>query len=179
MEYFNNLDIVLKAFWYIAIPASFVFILQAVLTFIGTDSDINIESDNSSNELFSLRNLVNFLLGFSWTGIAIFPIIQNLLFLVTISLLVGLVFVYLHFIIIKQIYKLNEDNTFKISNTLLKTAEVYLNIPEKMTGKGKVLISVGGSIHELDAMTESDKLMSGSMVVIVRIEDNILIVEPI
>jgi hypothetical protein len=50
--------------------------------------------------------------------------------------------------------KLGEDNSFKISNTLHKTAEVYLTIPENKTGKGKIMISVHGSFHELEAMTE-------------------------
>jgi hypothetical protein len=40
----------------------------------------------------------------------------------------------------------------------LKTHSIngfYLTIPEAKSGKGKVLISVNGAIHELDAMTLS------------------------
>lgn len=180
------MDIILKTFWYLAIPSSLIFTIQAIMTFIGSDSshdiDFEFEIDHGSSDFqyFSFRNLINFLLGFSWTGIVLYPIWSNVLFLVFISLSVGLGFVYLYFIIIQQIYKLNQDNTFKISDTLMKTGEVYLNIPANMSGKGKVLISVGGSIHELDAMTESDKINTQTKVVIVRIEsDNTLIVEPI
>jgi hypothetical protein len=36
-----------------------------------------------------------------------------------------------------------------------KTAQVYLTIPEAKSGKGKVLISINGAMHELDAMTLS------------------------
>ena len=65
-------------------------------------------------------------------------------------------------------------------NTLNKTAEVYLTIPEYKKGKGKIMISVNGSYHELDAMTENDKIQSGSVVKVVKIENNnILIVETI
>lgn len=182
---FTNMHILLKTFWFIAIPSSLIFLIQAIMTFIGADTfdnlDLEIEMDSESSDFqyFSFRNLINFLLGFSWTGIALFPIWNNIVFLVLISLLVGLGFVYLYFIIIKQIYKLNQDNTFKITDTVMKTGEVYLNIPPNMTGVGKVLISSKGSLHELDAMTESDKLMNGTKVVVVRIEDNILIVEPV
>lgn len=189
MDIFNfdlsNMHILLKTFWFIAIPSSLIFLIQAIMTFIGADTfdnlDLEIEMDSESSDFqyFSFRNLINFLLGFSWTGIALFPIWNNIVFLVLISLLVGLGFVYLYFIIIKQIYKLNQDNTFKITDTIMKTGEVYLNIPPNMTGKGKVLISSNGSLHELDAMTESELINANSKVVVVRVEDNILIVEQI
>jgi hypothetical protein len=78
------------------------------------------------------------------------------------------------------VQKLAEDNSFKITNTLNKTAEVYLTIPENKKGKGKIMISVNGAFHELEAMTENDKIQSGAVVKVVRIEnDNILIVETI
>ncbi len=45
---------------------------------------------------------------------------------------------------------------------------------------GKVLISVKGAFHELDAMTEDQKIESHAVVKVVRIESNsILIVEKI
>ena len=84
------------------------------------------------------------------------------------------------FVIIRQVQKLAEDNSFKITSTLTKTADVYLTIPEHKTGKGKILISVNGSVHELDAMTENDRIPTGAVVRVVKIENNnILIVETI
>jgi hypothetical protein len=68
-----------------------------------------------------------------------------------ISVIVGL---FVFFFLIKQILKLSENNSFKIESTLHKTAQV-LTIPEAKSGKGKVLISINGAIHELDAMTLS------------------------
>jgi hypothetical protein len=57
---------------------------------------------------------------------------------------------------------------------------VYLTIPENKNGKGKIMISVNGAFHELDAMTEHESIKSGSLVTIVRIENNnVLIVEKI
>jgi hypothetical protein len=73
----------------------------------------------------------------------------------------------LPFFLIKQILKLSENNSFKIESTLHKTAQVYLTIPEAKSGKGKVLISVNGAIHELDAMTLSTKLPSNATVKVV------------
>jgi len=188
MEIFNNLEPLLRTFWFIAIPTSLIFIIQVIMTFMGVDAADGIEPDFDSNldgadapfQLFSLRNLINFLLGFSWTGISFYSIISNGPLLILLSLVVGAFFVYMFFLIIRQIQKLAEDNSFKIANTLNKTADVYLTIPGNKNGKGKIMISVKGAFHELDAMTEQDNIPSGSVVKVVRIESsNILIVEKI
>ena len=188
MEILENLDTLLKTFWFVAIPTSLIFIIQTVMTFLGTDSSDGLQPDfvgdlngaDAPFQLFSLRNLINFLLGFSWTGISFYTTISNKPFLILLSLVVGVLFVYLFFVIIRQVQKLAEDNSFKITNTLNKTAEVYLTIPENKKGKGKIMISVNGAFHELEAMTENDKIQSGAVVKVVRIEnDNILIVETI
>lgn len=188
MEILENLDPLLKTFWFVAIPTSLIFIIQTVMTFMGTDSSDGLQPDFDGDlngadapfQLFSLRNLINFLLGFSWTGISFYTTISNKPLLIFLSLVVGVLFVYLFFVIIRQVQKLAEDNSFKIANTLNKTAEVYLTIPENKKGKGKIMISVNGAFHELEAMTENDKIQSGAVVKVVRIEnDNILIVETI
>ncbi len=188
MEIFENLDDLLKTFWFVAIPASLVFIIQTIMTFSGADSSDGIEADFDGDlngadapfQLFSLRNLINFLLGFSWTGISLYTSISNKSLLVILSLAVGISFVYLFFLVIRQVQKLAEDNSFKLKNALNKTAEVYLTIPENKKGKGKIIISINGAFHELEAMTENGKIQSGTVVKVVRVENNeILIVETV
>ncbi len=188
MEILENLDPLLKMFWYVAIPTSLIFIIQTIMTFVGADATDGIDADFDGDfdgsdapfQLFSLRNLINFLLGFSWTGISFYSLIPNKFLLVLLSLAIGILFIYLFFMIIKQVQKLAEDNSFKISSTLNKTAEVYLPIPGKKSGKGKIMISINGAFHELDAMTEHDKIASNTIVKVVKIEnENILIVETV
>lgn len=188
MEIFENLEPLLRTFWFIAIPSTLFFLFQTIMTFMGSDTSDGIAADFDSDldgaeapfQLFTLRNLINFLLGFSWTGISFYNTISNTTFLLALSFVIGASFVFLFFLIIRQIQKLAEDNSFKMSNTLNKTAEVYLAIPENKTGKGKILISVNGSFHQLDAMTENSRIESGAVIRVVRIEhDNILLVEKI
>lgn len=188
MEILENLDLLLKTFWFVAIPTSLIFVIQTIMTFVGASSSDGLETDFDSSldgtdmpfQLFSLRNLINFLLGFSWTGISFYTTIHNGLLLIILSLAVGVLFVFLFFIIIKQLQKLAENNSFKMINTLNKTAEVYLTIPEHKKGMGKIMISVNGSFHELEAMTENERIQTGTVVKVVSIENNnILIVETI
>ena len=75
--------------------------------------------------------------------------------------------------------RLSEDNTFKLSETIGKTAEVYVPIPENKLGRGKITISVRGTMHELEAMTTGARIPSNVMVKILSIEDSVLFVERI
>ncbi|HYG20451.1 MAG TPA: serine protease [Ohtaekwangia sp.] len=184
MESLENLDPLLRTFWFIALPASIVFVIQTVMTFLGSDAHDGLDADFDSDfhgaeapfQLFTFRNLINFLLGFGWTGISFYNLISNPIVLVALSFLVGVVFIVLFFLVIRQIERLAEDNTFKISNTLNKTGSVYLTIPAHKTGTGKVQISVQGSFHELDAITENEKIETSAMVRVVKIAANNLIV---
>lgn len=188
IDFLDSLDPMHRIFWYIAMAASLVFLVQTILTFLGSDSSDGVNADFDGNldhadapfQLFSLRNLINFLLGFGWTGVAFYETIQNKYLLITIALFVGFVFIALFFLLIREILKLTEDNTFKIENLKGKTGEVYLRIPGKMSGKGKIQISNKGSSHELLAMTRSEEdIHSGNMVRVEEIEDKILIVSEI
>jgi hypothetical protein len=188
MEFFTGLEPLLRAFWFIAIPASIIFVIQTILTFTGSDASDGLQADFDSNfdgtdapfQLFSFRNLINFLLGFGWSGVTLYGIIQSKALLIIIAIVIALIFVYIFFLIISQLLRLSEDDSFKLSDTLNQTAEAYVNIPGDMQGKGKILISVKGAVHELDAMTKGETIKSSSVVKIVEIVNgNVLIVEKI
>lgn len=185
MEFFSSMDPFLKGFWFIAIPVTLIFLVQTIMTFIGVDATDGIEADFDGDfepqdapfQVFSLRNLVNFLLGFSWTGIAFHNLIESKVLLILLAMVIGCVFVYLFFLVIRILMRLSENNSFKINDVVNKTAEVYIPIPEQKRGKGKVMVSVKGSVHELEAMTEGQRIASSTIVKIVKVEENILFVE--
>lgn len=157
------------------------------MTFIGADSDTGVDADFDGNldsadapfQLFSLRNLINFLLGFGWTGAVLYNAFESKFVVGIVSFLVGSVFILLFFVIMRFIWKLSEDNTFKMEDTIGKTADVYMNIPASKSGRGKIFVSVKGSSRELYAVTTAgEALKSGSLVKIIGIEGDILVVEP-
>lgn len=183
MTFFDSMEMLEKAFWFIALPTSLIFIIQTIMTFVGLDSsdgnnpDFNGDFDGGEMpfQLFSLRNLINFLLGFSWTGISFYKLIENQFILILISFLVGATFIILFFQIIKIILRLSEDNTFKIQDCINKTGTVYLKIPENKSGSGIVQISVGGTFQEIKAMTSGEEIKSGETVRVVEIIDNTIL----
>lgn len=187
MDFFDGMSTLQQSFWWVAIIASLIFLVQLIFTIIGTDLSDGLGADFDGNldtvhgpfQLFSFRNLINFLMGFGWTGVAFFHSIQNQMFLIILAALVGILFVVIFFVVIKQILKLTEDNTFNINKLIGKTAEVYLRIPEAKSGKGKIQVSLNGTNHELLAVTETGEIASGSLVRIIRVEEKVLIVEKI
>lgn len=103
-DFLSDADIYLKTFWYVAMPVSLIFILQSAMTFIGIgdmDTDHDTGGDfghgDSPMELFTLRNMINFL----WDSVgvvSVFNTIDNKFLLVTASVGVGVIFVALFFI---------------------------------------------------------------------------------
>lgn len=187
-EFFASMDTAQQVYWYIAIGASVVFIIKTIMTFIGADADAGVDADFDGNmegidspfQLFSLRNLINFLLGFSWTGVALYGAFESKIILGGVATLVGLFFVAIFFFIMKALMKLAEDNSFNIEQTIGKVGDVYTTIPANKAGKGKVFVSIKGSTRELTAITAfNENLKVGTLIKVIAIEDDILIVEPL
>ncbi|MDR3094198.1 MAG: serine protease [Bacteroidales bacterium] len=180
MDWLNSLEPVLKAYWMMAGVATLIFAIQTVLTFAGLDgggdgADTDFSGDASTEgafPFFSLRNLVNFFLGFGWGGVCFYNSFSSHALIVLCALLTGIAFVLLFFFLIKMFLKLGRDNTFKITETLQRTADVYLSIPAEKSGKGKIQISVRGSVHEIDAMTAGEKISTGAIARVVDIIDS-------
>ena len=187
-EFFGAMDPMQCFYWYIAIGASVIFLIQTVMTFVGVDADTGVDADFDSNldggdypfQLFSLRNLINFILGFGWAGAALYGSISSKVVLGVVAVLVGLLFVAVFFFIIRSMMKLAEDNTFSMETVVGKSGDVYLAIPANRKGRGKIFVSVNGSTRELDAITDADiDIKQGALVKIIALEGDLLIVEPI
>jgi hypothetical protein len=187
-QFFEGMSPLLQGFWWIAIIASAIFIVQTVMTFMGADSgadgvnadfDGNLDDVDAPFQMFTFRNLVNFLLGFGWTGVTFYNSITSGLGLVLMATGVGVVFVALFFLLIRQILKLAEDNTFNINSLIGRNGDVYLTVPGQLSGKGTVQISSKGSVHELPAMTRGEAIPTGSVVKVESIKEKILIVNKI
>lgn len=178
-EMFQSMDTWMQVFWACAVVGSLIFIIQMVLTLIGMDSsDMDVDFDGADTmdlgggiSLFSIKNFVNFIVGFGWGGVCFASLIQNKWLLTLIAILVGAAFVLMFFFIKKQTKKLEHNGAFQINDCVGKTVDVYLRIPGSKSGKGKVQVSLNGSVQEFDAMTEGESIASGQKVEVVTIID--------
>lgn len=175
-----------QTFWAIAIVASLIFLVQAVLTLIGMDVDADMDIDFTDGDtmdtggavsLFSIRSLVNFFFGFGWAGLTFMKIISQPWLVYFASFLVGISFSLLYIFIRRKLQKLERNGAMRIQDCVGKMGSVYLRIPANAQGMGKVQISINGSIHELDAKTDGPELKTGTQVVVVSISGNVLNVQ--
>lgn len=177
-----------KVVWAIAIITSIIFLVQSVMTFVGMDSgadfDVDFDGDldgvDSPFQLFSFRNLINFLLGFSWSVIAFRTSIGNEIVLLIVAVFIGLALVAAMMYMMLMLSKLQQNGTMKVENAIGQNATVYLKIPASKLGIGKIHVKIQDTIRELDAITEGEEIETGAMVKVVgTYESNILIVSKI
>ena len=57
-------------------------------------------------------------------------------------------------LLLRWVMKLDKDNTFRTEQTVGLVADVYLRIPASRMSTGKIIVSLNGSIHELEALTD-------------------------
>jgi hypothetical protein len=184
IETFQRMDLMLQIYWIAAIAASAVFLVQAIATFIGFDSDSDFSGgdgafDSDGFSLISIKTVVCFILGFGWTGVLFHAQIASPFLLGLLATGVGLLFMTLIAVLLGQMMKLTRDNSFHAADAVGKVAEVYLRVPPAKSDTGKVMVSVNGSMHELEAMTlETEALPTGMRVrVVAALDGDVVLVQ--
>lgn len=191
METFRQLDGAIQIFWIIAAVSTLVFVIQTIITFMGMGTDVDFDADLASGVdgldgdsfagFFSFRNLINFLLGYGWTGALLADTIESRALLHLISIGVGLIFVIAFLVMFRLLMKLAHDGSFRLNECVGLSASVYLRIPAGRSGKGKIQVSVKGSVHEVDAVSDSDEVIptGGNVRIVKVVSDDTLLVEKI
>lgn len=171
----ETLTTVQYIFWGTAIASSVFFVLQTILTLAGiggdsadfdsVDSDTGIDHHSVGSEamqMFTIRNFVNFFLGFGWTGVCLEDQVPDNMLRTLLAVAVGIGFVALFMFIFSKMLKLEHSGNINIDKDVIgREADVYLHIPAG--GIGKIQVSVNGTISEYDA-TATEDFPTGSRV---------------
>ena len=192
-----GLSLVSKILWAATLSASLIFIIQSILTFVGADADgatdFDIDVDTSmdggdlsniegGSNLYTFRNLVNFILGFGWSAILLQDSIRPAALLIFVSAMIGFALVAVVMYMFKWLASMQQSGNIDIT-TAAKGCEgkVYLTIPAREEGEGKVQITISGAVREYNAITDSDEpLKTGTPIRVVDVVNaNTVIVEPI
>jgi len=139
------------------------------------------EPHDGGLRIFTVRAFVAFFSIFGWLGIVLIDNGMNATPAIFISLLAGFAVMVGMAWFFKSAMRLQSAGNIDIRNSLGKTATVYIPIPPKRTGKGKVTVMVQGRFTEVDAVTDSDTVLrTGMEVVGVSMSNqNVLCVAPI
>lgn len=182
INWYNALDPALRVYWGIAIFATGVFLVQMIMTFIGIgdvdggDADFDLGDGSGDTldtggtlQLFSVRNIINFLLGVGWGGVCFSSSVHNHTLLALVALLTGCVFVAVFIFLFRQMRRLEHDGAFRIEDAVGKVADVYLRIPGERVGEGKIQFSFNGSVQELPAITDGPDIATGQKVRVLEV----------
>lgn len=177
-----DLGLFMQIIWGVTFAATLIFIIQSVMTFIGADggevSDFDAAMDDpmaadamdGGTNLYTFRNLINFALGFGWTVIILHGKIRSTLLILLIAIVVGAALVTAVMYLFKFLSAMQQSGNVNVQRDALGcTGSVYLPIPARREGEGKVQISIAGSVREFDAVTEGEELETGTLIKVIDV----------
>lgn len=184
----DELNSITQIYWAITIPATVIFILLLILTLFGSDTDTDVQTDFHDSfahgdgipfQLLSVKNIVGFFAMFGWSGLGFLSAGFAPGLVIVLSIFCGLIMMVAMASLFYAMSKLAESGNLKMKNAIGHMGEVYLIIPGKRNGLGKIQITVQGNLQILDAITDdTDDISSSSLVEVLDvIDEQILLVK--
>lgn len=192
--WWNTMSTLEQVLFVLASSSTAIMIIFLVMMLLGFDSDEfdsgdlpDMSSDGINDEpltgiaglkILTLRGaLVFFALG-SWTSfllVSSLGVVWGLL----IGVIVGVIAAYLQALAFRATLRLESSGNMDYLNAIGKVGTVYLRIPKKRSGKGKVSIIIQDRLAEVDAVTdhEDDLLPKSSVEVVGLLDSTTLIVK--
>lgn len=190
-QWWDTLSVAQQLFWGIALFFSALFIFQFVINLIGfgldldsdagpdvaTDHDVHIDPGFA---WLSVRSVIAFFTFFGWAGVIVLSRGGPLLWALLIAFLSGMLAMSLVGYLLYLFSQQTQIGNYHIDEALYHTGEVYLTIPARKSGVGKILIQLGNGTREVDALTEGKMLPNGSIVRVTGIlGDTLVLVEAV
>ena len=161
------------------------FILRlAIALFFGGDGDVDgdlgdVGGDGAFN-MFSILSILAFFMGAGWMGLTC-RIDWDLNSMVSAAAATGFGFVLMMMAsgLMAFARKLNRAVEYDVATAIGKTANVYMSIPMKGDGKGKIQVAVSGRLKTMDAISIGPPIKEFSSVTVISVrDDGTFIVEP-
>lgn len=166
--FWEQLGLIGQIYFVLGCVASVLLLIQFIMLLVGFagDGDIDIGGDGGADfdgdadggiGIFTLKGLVGFFAIGGWVGVACVLGGLKDVWTIIVSIICGLVaFIAIGFAY-KAIRKLQADGALDNRNAIGKVAEVYLKIPAKGEGHGKLSIVIQGKLVEMDAVTDEEE----------------------
>ena len=173
-----------KIYWGIAIPFSFFFLIQVVMTFFGGDvpedgtADFDVDTDTGIGfQFLTLKNLIAFFTIFAWAGIASINSGLSNTTSIVISIIAGLAMMTVMAGLFYFLGKATESGTLIMKNAIGAVGEVYLEVKSNRGNIGKVQVQVQGTLRTLEAITdEIFDLPMGTVVEVTGVANNNILI---
>ncbi len=137
-------------------------------------------ADFGSMRLLTVQTVITFLTVFSW--VSIICISSGLLAVLGIGIgaACGAAMMFVVAKLMQMSRKLAENGAINLKNAIGETATVYVTIPPKNGGSGKITMQLQGRFGEFDAVNEGDTALgSGAQVLVTDVVGDTLVVEAV
>ena len=186
IEWYSTLTVLEQVYFWLGIVATVFLIIQIVMlcfTSYGGDVDLDGDGDidvdmDSGVSIFTVKSLTAFFAVGSWAGLLTCALIADNLQWVSaiVALVSGAAAFALVVLLMRFIYKMQSSGTFQPEKLVGRRATVYVSVPEKRSGRGKITLNARGKFMELDAMTDGERLSVDDPVEIVATENECMLV---
>lgn len=191
MEFWEAMLLTQKIYFCIGLAASVFLILQIITLLFGIgdngEVDIDLSGDGEVDAtvdlsdgftLFSLRGIVAFFAIGGWTGYALAPV--NTALAVVGSLVAGFLALVAMALMMRAIMRLRSNGNIDNAKAVGKIADVYLTIPAKGNGSGKITMTLEERFVELNAIQNGESaIVTGDKVKVISVLGDTLVVEKI
>jgi membrane protein implicated in regulation of membrane protease activity len=117
-----------------------------------------------------VRSVTAFFVGFGWGGVVSLRSGISLPLTIVLAFLMGAVFLFVVFYIMKSIFKLSDSGNIEYRNAVGQSGTVYIAIPAEGKGRGQIQVKVQGRLREVDAITDGkEELPTGTAVSVVKV----------
>jgi membrane protein implicated in regulation of membrane protease activity len=184
----QDLSLLEQIYWTVTVPSTLIFVIILIMTIFGADVGGDVETDIDAEladgdsipfQFLSLKNIIAFFTMFGWSGLGFLHAGLAVWLVIFLSAVCGFLMMVAMAALFYFMSKLAETGTLKMKNAIGRSGEVYLTIPAKREGMGKVQLTVQGTLRTLDAVTdEPEPIVTSSIVEVADvIADQILLVK--
>ena len=188
-EWYNGLSVFEQIYFWIALIASVFLIVQIVLlcfSSFGGDADLDGDGEidvdmDSGVSLFTTKSLTAFLSIGGWAGLlTCSAVADNLQWLSIIIALAagGAAWAGVYFAL-RGIAKMQCNGALQTEKLVGQRATVYVSIPQKRSGRGKITLEAQGKYTELDAVTDGDRIAVDEVVEIIATQNECTVVKKV
>jgi len=192
-EWWNALTGVEQTLWGIGLFTTALFFIQTFFTLIGMGGfgesldafeDMNADVDDGNEgvfggmwEYFTVRNAINFLLGFSWGTLMFKEWGIWTFFSLTGGVGLGLGLVALMGMLIATLLRFESGGgEVPLERTIGEEGNVVIRIPANGSGYGKVAITYADRFREIEAISLGSELRRGDRVIVTNVRGSQVVV---
>ena len=129
-------------------------------------------SNEPGLHLLTLRGLVAFFALFGWSGLVALQAKLNIISVITIATLAGALACYTVAKLLQIFMKLQDSGNLQLENAIGLTGTVYIRVPAKYSGVGKVNLTLQERYIELEAITpEETDILPGQSIIVSDLKD--------